>query len=128
MGHSCLDISPSDYLKTPISAKIKSNNIDKNNNLKSSYKNFTNNNRKKLIEEELNKKKGINTNTTSSDKFNPKNYNNKTIYNKNKTNKNNHYISKSIHTTYNSRFNDMEKIEESAIIFSSNKKKGLFIK
>ena len=123
LGHSCLDISPSDYLKTPISAKIKSNNIDKNNNLKSSYKNFTNNNRKKLIEEELNKKKGINTNATSSDKFNPKNYNNKTIYNKNKTNKNNHYISKSIHTTYNSRFNDMEKIEESAIIFSSNKKK-----
>ena len=60
---------------------------------------------------------------TSSEKFNVKNYNNKNIYNKNKTNNNNHYISKSIHTTYNSKFNEMEKIEESAILFSSNKKK-----
>ena len=113
LGHSCLDMNPSDYLKTPISAKIKNNNGISNNNPRSSYKNINNNN----------KKKSINTNNTSSDKFNPKNYNNKTIYNKNKTHKNNHYISKSIHTTYNSKYNEMEKIEENTILFSSNKKK-----
>ena len=119
LGHSCLDISPSDYLKTPISAKTKNNGTINNNN-RSSYKNITHKN-KKLNEDIKNKK--INSNITSSDKFNSKNYNNKTIYNKNKTHKNNHYISKSIHTTYNSRFNDMEKIDESEILFSANKKK-----
>ena len=123
LGHSCADINPSEYLKTPISSKAKNNNSSVSNNLRSSYKNISNKNKKKIEEEELNKKKGINTNNTSSEKFNPKNYINKTIYNKNKTHKNNHKISKSIHTTYNSRFNDMEKIEESTIIFSSNKKK-----
>ena len=116
LGHSCLDINPSDYLKTPISAKAKNNNNNDiiNNNAKSSYKNINFNN----------KKKGINTNITSSDKLNPKNNNNnKSIYNKNKTYKNSHYISKSIHTTYNSRFNEMEKIEENTVIFASNRKK-----
>jgi len=119
LGHSCIDINPAEYLKTPISAKGKINGD--NNNSRSSYKNITH---KKNMLDETNKNKGFTTNITSSDKFNVKNYNNKTIYNKNKTNnKNTHYISKSIHTTYNSKFNDMEKIEESAILFSSNKKK-----
>ena len=58
---------------------------------------------------------------TSSDKFYVKKNNNKTIYNKN--NKSNHYTSKSIHSTYNSKFNEMEKIEESTILYSSNKRK-----
>ena len=120
LGHSCLDISPSDYLKTPISAKTKNNGAI-NNNPRSSYKNIKNKN-KKLNDEEITKKK-INSNITSSDKFNAKNYNNKTLYNKNKTYKNNHYISKSIHTTYNSKFNDMEKIDESDILLSASKKR-----
>ena len=116
-GHSCLDINPSEYLKTPISKKEKINStID--NNSKSSCKNIT---QKKKILEDLNKKKA---NMTSSDKFYVKKYNNKTIYNKNKiNNRSNHYTSKSIHSTYNSKFNEMEKIEESAILYSSNKKK-----
>ena len=119
LGHSCIDINPSEYLKTPISTKGKINGD--NNNSRSSYKNITH---KKNMLDDPNKNRGFTTNITSSDKFNVKNYNNKTIYNKNKTNnKNTHYISKSIHTTYNSKFNDMEKIEESAILFSSNKKK-----
>ena len=120
LGHSCLDISPSDYLKTPISTKTKNNDTINNNNNRSSYKNITHKNKK--LNEDINKKK-INSNITSSDKFNSKNYNNKTIYNKNKTHKSNHYISKSIHTTYNSRFNDTEKIDESEILYSANKMK-----
>ena len=117
-GSSCIDINPSDYLKTPISSKAKDNNP------RSSYKNITHKyNQKNNEAEKINQKKGINLNITSSEKFNIKYFNNKNIYNKNKTHKNNHHISKSIHTTYNSRFNEMEKIEESNILLSSNKKK-----
>ena len=121
-GHSCKKINPSEYFKTPISTKSKDTNTSINNNSRSSYKNINSKiNKRKLLEEE-NKKKGINTNMTSSEKFNIKNYNNKNTNNKNKV-KNNHYISKSIHSTYNSKYNEMEKIEESGILFSSNKKK-----
>lgn len=38
LGHSCIDINPSDYLKTPISTKGK---INEDNNSRSSYKNIT---------------------------------------------------------------------------------------
>ena len=123
LGHSCIDINPSDYLKTPISAKAKINKGTINNNSRSSYKNIIVNNNKKNLLEEVNKQKGIKDNVTSSDKYNQKTYNNKNIYNKNKTNNNYHFISKSIHTTYNTRFNEMEKIDENETLFSSNKKK-----
>ena len=124
LGNSCIDINPSNYLKTPISVKSKNNNGTINNNPRSSYKNITHKNNQKILEaKKVNKKKGINSNITSSEKLNPKYFNNKTLNNKNKINKNDHYISKSIHTTYNSRFNEMEKIEEKNILFSSNKKK-----
>ena len=128
LASSCIDINPSDYLKTPVSAKAKITNVTINSNIKTSYKNINNNNKKNLLEE-IKRNTAINTSITSSDKFNPKTYNNnnKIIFNKNKTNnknnKNNNYISKSIHTTYNSNFKEMEKIEESTILFSSNKKK-----
>ena len=94
LGHSCVDINYSEYLKTPISSKTKNNNSSINKNLRSSYKNIINKNKKKIIEEKINKKKGINTNNTSSEKFNPKYYINRTIYNKNKTHKNNNKTSK----------------------------------
>ena len=133
LGHSCIDINPSDYLAT-FTKKKKTNinnesNANISNNSRTSYKNIVNNNGKKVLLEEIKKQKGITTNIISSDKFNGKAYNNKTIYNKNKTNninKNNNnknYFSKSIHTTYNPRFNEKEKIEESPFLFSSNKKK-----
>ena len=123
LGHSCIDINPSDYLKTPISAKAKINKGTINNNSRSSYKNIITNNNKKNLLEEVNKQKGIKDNIISSDKYSQKTYNNKNIYNKNKTNNNYHFISKSIHTTYNTRFNEMEKIDENDTLFSSNKKK-----
>jgi hypothetical protein len=99
------------------------------NNSRRSYKNIDNNKGKKVMLEEIKKQKRITANIISSDKFNAKTYNNKTIYNKNKTNninKNNNinnYFSKSIYTTYNPRFNEMEKIEERPFLFSSNKRK-----
>ena len=120
--NSCIDINPLDYLKTPVSAKTRIKNDVTNNNNKTSCKNINKNNRKPLLED-INKKSGVNTTAVISEKFNPITYNNKTIYNKNKTNKFNHNISKSIHTTYNSRFNDNDRNEESVILFSSNKKK-----
>ena len=131
LGHSCIDINPSDYLKT-MNKKPKVNNGNNGNgnignNTRSSYKNLISNNGKKVLLEEIKKQKGITTNIISSDKFDNKTYNNKKIYNKNKTNNinnnTNHYISKSIHTTYNPRYGEMEKIEENTFLFSSNKKK-----
>ena len=113
-GNSCINIKTNNYLKTP--NKINNNNFQIKNSIQSSTKNIyykKRNFHNHILN--LNDKKGINLNTSNSDKFT-----NLQNYTKNKPSKK---ISKSIQTRYNSKYNENKKKEESKILFSSSKKR-----
>ena len=113
-GNSCINIKTNNYLKTP--NKINNNNFQIKNSIQSSTKNIyykKRNFHNHILN--LNDKKGINLNTSNSDKFT-----NLQNYTKNKPSKK---ISKSIQTRYNSKYNENKKKEENKILFSSSKKR-----
>ena len=108
-GKSCINIKTNNFLKTP----NKINNSNLKNSIKNSQKNIYNNERN--VNKNIFNKRTTYLNTSSSDKFiNLKNYT------KNKPVKK---ISQSIHSTYNSKYNETKIKDESILIFSSNKKR-----
>ena len=108
IGNSCINIKTNNYLKTP----LKINNYQMKNTIRNSLKNIYNNERNinKII---FNKKNNF-LNSSTSDKLT-----NLKQYTKSKPTKK---ISESIHSIYNTKYNESKIKDESIILFSSNKK------
>ena len=116
--NSCINIKTANYLKTPNNHKNKINNYRLNNNIINSHKNINNERNGKNILDEIKTKKGNYLNTSTSDKFSNLKY-----YNIRQPLKHIDNISKSIRTSYNTKYNESKKKEKNIKLLTSNKKK-----